>query len=85
MQEGPTISEKNYSRKLRATYCSFLFEHETPKEVTVRNVPLGYIRLVLHTITVSFVVIYQLWYTRGYQEFAEVETSLTTKIKGFSV
>ena len=65
--------------------CSSFFEYETPKVVTVQNVPLGILRLLLQTTVIAFVVIYQLWYARGYQEFAEVETSLTTKIKGFSM
>ena len=41
-------------------------------------------RLLLQTTVIAFVVIYQLWYARGYQEFAEVEASVTTKVKGFS-
>ena len=66
-------------------FCSGLFEYETPKAVIVKNYPMGILRLVLHTVCISFVVFYQLWYARGYQEFAVVETSLTTKIKGFSM
>ena len=65
-------------------HFSAFFEYETPKVVTVRNVPLGILRLVLQVLVVSFVVFYQLWYARGYQEFAEVEASVTTKVKGFS-
>ena len=42
-------------------------------------------RLLLQTTVIAFVVIYQLWYARGYQEFAEVEASVTTKVKGFSM
>ena len=60
------------------------FEYETPKVVTVKNVPLGILRLSLQVIVTGFVVFYQLWYARGYQEFAEVEASVTTKVKGFS-
>jgi hypothetical protein len=60
------------------------FEYETPKVVTVKNVPLGILRLSLQVIVTVFVVFYQLWYARGYQEFAEVEASVTTKVKGFS-
>ena len=37
------------------------------------------------TTVIAFVVIYQLWYARGYQEFAEVEASVTKKVKGFSM
>ena len=81
--------------KNRTSYLSWLtehinifsgfFEYETPKVVTVQNVPLGILRLLLQTAVIAFVVIYQLWYARGYQEFAEVEASVTTKVKGFSM
>ena len=60
------------------------FEYETPKVVTVKNIPLGILRLCLQVMVIVFVVFYQLWYARGYQEFAEVEASVTTKVKGFS-
>ena len=60
------------------------FYNETSKVVRVRNVPLGILRLTLQTTVISFILVYQLWYARGYQEFAEVETSLTTKVKGHS-
>ena len=80
MAEGSSMATNN-----RANLCSCFFEYETPKVITVKNVPMGILRLVLHTVCISFIVLYQLWYARGYQEFAEVETSLTTKIKGFSM
>ena len=60
------------------------FYNETSKVVRVRNVPLGVMRLSLQLTVISFIVFYQLWYAQGYQEFAEVETSLTTKVKGHS-
>ena len=60
------------------------FEYETPKVVTVKNVPMGILRLIVHTVVITFVVLYQLWWARGYQAFGEVEASITTKVKGFS-
>ena len=60
------------------------FEYETPKVVTVKNVPMGILRLIVHNVVITFVVVYQLWWARGYQTFGEAETSITTKIKGFS-
>ena len=60
------------------------FEYETPKVITVKNVPMGILRLILQTMVICFVVVYQLWWACGYQEFGEVEASITTKIKGFS-
>lgn len=67
-----------------AGWCYSFFEYETPKVVTIQNVPLGILRLCLQMLVIGFVVLYQLWYARGYQEFAEVESSVTTKVKGFS-
>ena len=53
-------------------------------ELDMKYFPKFY-RLLLQTTVIAFVVIYQLWYVRGYQEFAEVEASVTTKVKGFSM
>ena len=61
------------------------FEYETPKLVKVHNIKLGALRLILQLLVIAFVVIFQLWYARGYQEFAEIESSLTTKVKGLSM
>ena len=84
MAEGATIAAGSNNR-VDSSLCSCFFEYETPKVITVKNVPMGILRLVLHTTCISFIVLYQLWYACGYQEFAEVDSSLTTKIKGFSM
>ena len=83
----PTLNRTSYLSWLteHINIFSGFFEYETPKVVTVQNVPLGILRLLLQTAVIAFVVIYQLWYARGYQEFAEVEASVTTKVKGFSM
>ena len=60
------------------------FEYETPKVVTVKNVPMGILRLIMQSCALCFLVIYQLWYSRGYQTFIDVEASVTTKVKGFA-
>ncbi len=89
MKEGTTTATSPPSSetivKLPKGCFSMFFEYETPKVVTVQNVPLGILRLLLQTAVVAFVVVYQLWYAKGYQEFAEVEASITTKMKGFSM
>ena len=72
------------SNQFLSKICIGCFEYETPKVINVRNVPLGILRIVLHSVVISFIVFYQLWYARGYQEFAVVEQSLTVKIKGIS-
>ena len=86
---GSSRSETSGGKGGNRSFCfdscmSAFFEYETPKVVTVQNVPLGILRLFLQIMVISFVVFYQLWYAKGYQEFAEVEASVTTKVKGFS-
>eukprot|EP00095_Tigriopus_kingsejongensis_P001162 maker-scaffold350_size199587-snap-gene-0.24 protein:Tk01162 transcript:maker-scaffold350_size199587-snap-gene-0.24-mRNA-1 annotation:"hypothetical protein DAPPUDRAFT_206200" len=72
------------ARKRGFQQCKLFFEYETPKVVTIQNVPLGILRVSLQLVVLSFVIFYQLWYARGYQEFANVESSVTTKVKGIS-
>jgi len=67
-----------------ARYAFYRLKKIDENILLFQNVPLGILRLLLQILVVSFVVIYQLWYARGYQEFAEVEASVTTKVKGFS-
>ena len=66
------------------TYFECFFEYETPKVITVKNVPMGILRFLLHNIVIAFVLLYQLWWAHGYQAFGEVESSTTVKVKGFA-
>ena len=57
------------STHLRIPKCcgTFFFEYETPKVVSIQNVPLGILRVVLQLLVIAFVVVFQLWYSQGYQ------------------
>ena len=57
-----------------------MIKYETPKVVTVHNPSIGLLRRVLQLAVVLYVGLYQLWYAQGYQEFADVESSVTTKV-----
>ena len=61
------------------------FLSETPKVVAVKSVPLGILRLTLNISLIAFVFLYEFWYARGYQNFTEVQTSVTIKVKGLSM
>ena len=65
--------------------CDSLFFSETTKVVLVKNVPLGILRLVLNSVLVCFVVMYEMVYAKGYQAFTEGQTSLSMKVKGSSM
>ena len=58
------------------------FEYETPKVITVKNIPMGIFRIIVQGAILTFLFGFQLWHSRGYQTFGDVEASITTKIKG---
>ena len=66
-------------------FCSFFYEYQTTKVITFKNVSLRLLQLTLQSLVVAFVLVYQLWYAQGYQEFAIKEASVTTKVKGYSM
>ena len=62
-----------------------IISHRTPKLVIVKNRPLGLLRIFLTFVCLNFIVFYQLWYQKGYQEIDNLhDAGLTVKIKGFS-
>ena len=63
-------------------FGSIFFEYETPKVVTVKNVPMGIFRIIVQGAILLFLFGFQMLYSRGYQSFGDVEASVTTKIKG---
>ena len=60
--------------------CIYVCEYKTPRLVTVRIVPLGILKMVVYIGVILFVLLFQLWYKKGYQSFARVESSVTTKV-----
>ena len=66
-------------------HFQWVFEYETPKVITIKNVPLGILRLLLQSVCISFIVFYQLWLSRGYQDVYQLQESSTfCKVKGSS-
>ena len=85
MKREVIVEASTMATNSRTNLFSCFFEYETPKVITVKNVPMGILRLVLHTVCIGFILIYQLWYARGYQTFLEVDTCEGNKVKGFSM
>lgn len=59
-----------------------LIEYETPRLVRIHNQKLGVVRRLIQASIITYVGFYALWMQRGYQEFCQVESSVTVKIKG---
>ena len=64
-----------------SNFINYFFEYETPRVVTIRNVPLGILRLVLQFAVLTFVLAFQLGYRKGYQITGNAESSVTTKVR----
>ena len=65
--------------EIKRCLCS-LFEYETPRFVTVRYLPLGILKIITQICVLVFVVVYEMYYAKGYQTFANVRSSVTTKV-----
>ena len=73
-------------KQIFRTLVSSLWECTTTREVKVKSVPLGLLRIVLQMVCFLFVFLYQLWFSRGYQEFGMLQDqSVLIKIKGLSM
>ena len=75
------LKANQYSRKMGIKRCLCrLFEYETPRFVTVRYLPLGILKIITQICVLVFVVVYEMYYAKGYQTFANVRSSVTTKV-----
>ena len=75
------LKANQYSRKMEIKRClCSLFEYETPRFVTVRYLPLGILKIITQICVLVFVVVYEMYYAKGYQTFANVRSSVTTKV-----
>lgn len=59
-----------------------LFSYETPKIVHIRSRTVGVLSRFVQLAILGYIIGYVLVYKKGYQEFSDVESSATTKIKG---
>nr|CAH0108652.1 unnamed protein product [Daphnia galeata] len=63
-------------------FSNFLFWYETPKVVHIRSKKVGILGRFLQLCVLSYIVGYVMVYKKGYQEFANVESAVVTKVKG---
>ncbi|OQV12081.1 P2X purinoceptor 4 [Hypsibius exemplaris] len=61
---------------------AFLFNYETPRVITVHNYRVGLIYRCVQLCIVTYLLGYVFMWEKSYQEFASVESSVTTKVKG---
>lgn len=59
-----------------------LFTYETPKIVQIKSLLVGIIGRLIQITIIGYIIGYAIIYQKGYQEFSDVESSVTTKVKG---
>ena len=62
-----------------------LCEYETPRVVTVRYVPLGVLKHIVQILVVVVYITYHLLYSKGFHSFAQVKSSVTTKVLNITI
>nr|AFV69113.1 P2X receptor [Lymnaea stagnalis] len=66
---------------LRSGFALF-FEYNTPRIVHIRSKKVGIINRFLQLVIISYIAVYAIYYKKGYQEFDDVQSAVTTKVKG---
>ncbi|XP_054715086.1 P2X purinoceptor 4-like [Uloborus diversus] len=64
------------------SFLEAVFSYETPKIVNIKNLLIGVISRIFQLAIIGYIIGYVLVYKKGYQDFSEVESSVTTKVKG---
>ncbi|GAB6019846.1 hypothetical protein CHUAL_001386 [Chamberlinius hualienensis] len=64
------------------TALSKFFEYNTPQVVHIRSKKIGLLSRLVQLCIISYVIGFVIIYKKGYQEFSEISSSVTTKLKG---
>ena len=58
------------------------FEYDTPRIVHIRSKKVGVINRFIQLVIIGYVIGYAIVWKKGYQEFDDVQSAVTTKLKG---
>jgi P2X purinoceptor 4 len=61
---------------------SLFFEYDTPKIVHIRSKRIGITSRVVQALILAYVIGYVIVYQKGYQQFDDVKSAVTCKVKG---
>ncbi|XP_012942306.1 purinergic ATP P2X4 receptor subunit 1 isoform X1 [Aplysia californica] len=60
------------------------FEYDTPRIVHIRSKKVGLFNRFLQLSILAYIIGYAIVYKKGYQEFENVQSAVTTKVKGIA-
>ncbi|XP_046356383.2 P2X purinoceptor 4-like isoform X1 [Haliotis rufescens] len=73
---------RNMAPKLVRSAVSLFFEYDTPRIVHIKSKKVGIINRFLQLCVIGYVIGYAIVYKKGYQDFEDVQSAVTTKVKG---
>ncbi|XP_077995539.1 P2X purinoceptor 4-like isoform X3 [Glandiceps talaboti] len=69
-------------------WCQFVvdatLEYDTPKIVHIKSKKVGFINRIIQLAIITYIVGWVIVYKKGYQDFDDVVSTVTTKVKGVS-
>ena len=63
---------------------SLFFEYDTPRIVHIESKKVGVLSRLVQALILSYIIGYVIVYQKGYQQFCQVESAVTTKVKGIA-
>ncbi|CAG5135767.1 unnamed protein product [Candidula unifasciata] len=69
-------------KALLLSAVSKFFEYDTPRIVHIRSKKVGIINRFIQLVIIGYIIGYVIVYKKGYQEFDNVQSAVTTKVKG---
>jgi len=64
------------------TAISEFFEYETPHILHIKSYKVGVFNRLVQSLIVAYIIGYVIVYKKGYQEFSDINSSVTSKVKG---
>ncbi|KAL5017512.1 hypothetical protein ScPMuIL_007101 [Solemya velum] len=64
---------------------SVFFEYDTPRIVHIRSKKVGVINRFLQLCIIGYVIGFAIVFKKGYQDFDDVQSAVTTKVKGVAL
>lgn len=83
--EMSAVSDQRSAKRLTCgAVIGAFFEYDTPKIVHITNKKVGVINRLCQLVIIGYIVGYVIVYQKGYQEFDDVVSGTTTKVKGIA-
>ncbi|XP_065891138.1 P2X purinoceptor 4-like [Dysidea avara] len=74
---------KGYTTSSLKTTVDAVLEYDTPKIVHIKNKTVGLVNRLVQLGIIVYIVVFAIYFSKGYAEFEDVVSTVTTKVEGF--